>query len=64
MKFITRKTGYLYQYSGNPDGEGAADPVESWHRTFKGAQRAKARNYNIGHVYRITGDDTCYEVQA
>ena len=59
MKTITHKTGYLFQYNG-----GAEFPVESWHRTYVGAQRAKARNGHLGRVYRLTGDDTSVEVQA
>jgi hypothetical protein len=52
------KTGYLYQYNG---GDTIA-AVESWHRTFKGALRARARNKGVGFVYKITGDDSSQKV--
>jgi hypothetical protein len=66
---VTRKTGYLYQAdayeSESYDEKGAVyQGAESWHRTYKGAQRAKAANEDRGAVYRITGDDTSHKVQA
>jgi hypothetical protein len=62
MKNIIHKTGYLYQSEALE-----SDPVcgvESWHRTYKGAQKAKVANGDRGAVYRITGDDSSYRVQA
>ena len=64
MRSITHKTGYLYQAEAYE-----SDPVwykgcESWHRTHKGAQKAKERNGDRGSVYRLTGDETSYKVQA
>ena len=52
------KTGYLYQYSGGlTETEEALLPVESWHRTFAGAQAAKTANSERGEIHRILSDD-------
>ena len=60
------QTGYLYQADAGIRGYGQDEEcwgdVESWHRTFAGALRAKARNHNRGGVYKITGDDTSHKV--
>ena len=66
---ITHKTGYLYQAdayeSESYDEKGTVcRGLESWHRTYKGAQKAKAANEDRGAVYKITGDDTSHKVQA
>ena len=64
MRTITHKTGYLYQ-AGAYEGDAVwYKGCESWHRTYKGAQRAKARNGDRGSVYRLTGEDTSYKVQS
>ena len=57
---ITHKTGYLYQAEAY---ESAAERVvypgsESWHRTYRGARKAKERNEDRGAIYRLTGDDS------
>ena len=65
MRSIAHKTGYLYQAQAGESRDGAFyGEVESWHRTYTGAQKAKAANKGRGDVYGITGDDTSYKVQA
>ncbi len=54
----THSTGFLFQFNGNPDQA----PIESWHRTLRGALRAKARAGGIGFIYRLTGDDSSEKV--
>lgn len=50
---VTHKTGYLYQDNGSL----CRAPSESWHRTFRGALKAKERNDNNGYVYKLLSDD-------
>ena len=59
MPDTIHRTGYLYQDHNIPfDAEHMEwGPAESWHRTFKGALRAKMRNKNRGRIYRILSDD-------
>ena len=47
-----RITGYLYQFNGNEHKA----PIESWHRTLKGALEAQKSHGLIGSVYRLQGD--------
>ncbi len=54
----THSTGFLYQFNNDPN----RPPIESWHRTLRGALRAKARSGGVGFVYRLTGDDSSEKV--
>ena len=65
MRSITHKTGYLYQAQDWASRDGTFyEFVESWHRTYTGAQKAKVANRGRGDVYKITSDDTSYKAQA
>ncbi len=58
---VTHKTGYLYQDNFGSEKD-ATGPVESWHRTFAGALKAKAKNRNRGSIYLLLSDDQCRKV--
>ena len=61
MSNISHKTGFLFVERDLIERDGLA-PVESWHRTLRGALAARDRSDIGGRIYRLTGDDSSEEV--
>lgn len=60
---ITHKTGFIFSFSHFQNSAGEwSEGVESWHRTFKGALKARNKAGERGHIYRVLGDDCTEEV--
>jgi hypothetical protein len=55
------KTGFLMQYCGGSSFDGDTEvffyPCESWHRTLRGAWKARERNGGRGWIHRILSSD-------
>jgi hypothetical protein len=58
---VTHKTGFLFQSYGGSSFEGEVEvffePCESWHRTLRGAWKARERNGHGGRIYRLLSSD-------
>ena len=62
---ITHRTGYRYRFNAvgrDKDGNPLVSVV-SWHRTFRGALKAKRIDKYRGHIYRITSADTSERIE-